>query len=203
MAATVLVPGALGQGRGGRGGGAGGAGAYRGPQAFAEVITSAAVKEDGIFTVYTQKDRATDAEHIYFAIPSDQLDKDFLWTSLIARTPFGDGYGGDQVGNHVVRWQRHDDTILLRMVDYRMVADPTLPIAAAVAASSNSAIVMAFPVEAWGANHEAVIDVTRLYDTEVEEFSPRSRLGARGFDASRSYIDGARAFPLNVEVEAT
>jgi len=199
-----LSVGLLAQGRGGRGGGgAGGGGGYRGPQPFDQVITSAATKEAGIFTVYSQKDRATDAEHLYFAIPADQLGKDFLWTSLIARTPFGDGYGGDQVGNHVVRWERHDDTILLRMVDYRMVADPALPIASAVAAADNSAIVMAFPIEALGASQEAVIDVTRLFDTEVEEFSPRNRLGARGFDATRSYIDGARAFPLNVEVEAT
>lgn len=204
LAWGALAPLGCAQGRGGRGGGgAGGGGGYRGPQAFDQVITASAQKQAGIFTVYTQKDRATDAEHLYFAIPTDQLDKDFLWTSLIARTPFGDGYGGDQVGNHVVRWTRHDDTILLRMYDYRMVADPSLPIAAAVAASDNSNIVMAFPIETWGANQEAVIDVTRLFDTEVEEFSPRSRLGARGFDASRSYFDSAQAFPLNLEVEAT
>ncbi|MGH9482585.1 MAG: zinc-dependent metalloprotease, partial [Terriglobales bacterium] len=190
-------------GRGGRGGGAAGGGGYHGPRPFNEVITAAANSETGIFTVYLQKDAATDAEHVYFAIPEKQLATDFLWTSLIARTPFGDGYGGDQVGNRVVRWERHDDTILLRLQDYRIVADPALPIASAVAASDNSNIVMAFPVEAWGANHEALIDVTRLYDTEVPEFSPRSRLGARGFDSARSYIDGARAFPLNIEVEAT
>ncbi|MGN6592762.1 MAG: zinc-dependent metalloprotease [Terriglobales bacterium] len=189
------------QGRGGRG--EAGAGASRAPKPFDQVITGAARKQTGIFTVYTQKDKVSDAEHLYFAIPTDQLDKDFLWTSLIARTPFGDGYGGDQVGDHVVRWVRHDDTILLREVDYRMVADPALPIASAVAASNNSNIVMAFPVAAWGPNHEAVIDVTRLYDTEVPEFSPRQRLRARGFDAARSFFDSARAFPENIEVEAT
>jgi hypothetical protein len=187
-----------------RGGQAAGRGAAnRGPRPFDQVITSAAKTQNGIFTIYREKDRATDAEHLYFSIPAAQLDKDFLWVSLIAKTAMGAGYGGDQADQHVVRWERHDDTILLRGINYGMVADPSLPIASAVAASNNSSIIMAFPVEAWGKNQEAVIDVTRLYSTEVQEFSPRSHLGARGFDASRSFIEGSQDFPLNIEIEAT
>lgn len=188
--------------RGGSGRGAG-ANQTHGPRPISEVIHADAQHQTGIFEVYLQKDAATDAQHVLFAIPADQLDRDFLWVSLIAKTPFGAGYGGDQADQYVVRWERHDDTILLRRADYRMVADPSLPIAGAVAASDNSAIIMAFPVEAWGNNHEAVIDATKLFDTEVPEFSPRQRLGARGFDASRSYLDGVRAFPENIEVTAT
>lgn len=186
--------------RGGRGGGAA---QNRGPRPVNEVIHADAQHQTGIFEVYLQKDPATDAQHVLFAIPADQLNRDMLWVSLIARTPFGAGYGGDQADQYVVRWEQHDDTIYLRKVDYRMVADPALPIARAVEAADNSAIIMAFPVAAWGNNHEAVIDATRLFDTEVPEFSARNRLGARGFDASRSYLDTVHAFPENIEVEAT
>src|SRR6185437_4472338 len=67
LSLVFLLPGAIAQGRGGRGGnGAGGGGGYRGPQPFDQVITAAATKESGIFTVYSQKDRATDAEHLFF-----------------------------------------------------------------------------------------------------------------------------------------
>lgn len=196
----LLVPSGFAQ-RGG--GGRGAAATHRGPRPIGEVILPAAEHQTGIFEIYQQKDPATDSLKVYFAIPTDKLGRDFLWVSLIAKTPFGAGYGGDQADQYVVRWEQHDDTILLRKVDYRMVADPALPVARAVAASDNSAIIMAFPVEAWGTNHEAVIDATRLFDTEVPEFSARTHLGARGFDASRSYIASVRAFPDNVEIEAS
>ncbi|MBK8316515.1 MAG: hypothetical protein IPL01_21845 [Acidobacteria bacterium] len=44
-----------------------------------------------------------------------------------------------------------------------------------------------------------MIEVTRLFTTEVTEFSARTRLRARGFDASRSYLDRAVSFPENIE----
>ena len=78
----------------------------------------------------------------------------------------------------------------------------SLPIATAVQAANNDSILMAFPIRAFGKNEAPVIDVTRLYATEVPEFSARRPLRARGFDASRSYIDRIRAFPENIEVEA-
>jgi hypothetical protein len=48
-----------------------------------------------------------------------------------------------------------------------------------------------------------VIDVTRLFTTEVTEFSARTRLRARGFDASRSFIEKTKSFPTNIEVEVS
>ena len=57
------------------------------------------------------------------------------------------------------------------------------------------AIIMAFNVEANGKDDSAVIDVTRLFTTEVTEFSARTRLRARGFDSSRSFIEKTKSFP--------
>jgi len=62
---------------------------------------------------------------------------------------------------------------------------------------------MAFNIEAFGKDDAPVIDVTRLFASEVPEFSARTRIGARGFDASRSFSKRAVALPQNVEVEAT
>ncbi len=184
---------------GGRGQGAGGRGAAAAtqePQPYDRVITSEAKTQHGVFDVHQIKDT------YFYEIPASELNKDFLWVSLIAKTTIGVGYGGQSDGNHVVRWERHGNTIFLRSVSYEIVADPSLPIATAVQAANNDSILMAFPIRAFGKNEAPVIDVTNLYVTEVPEFSPRTELRARGFDRTRSYIDRVRAFPENVEVEA-
>jgi len=68
-----------------------------------------------------------------------------------------------------------------------------------VLASNNPAVVAIFPIETYGPDSAAVIDVTRLYTTNVPEFA-----SSRGFiDERRSYIEKAVAFPENVEIEAT
>lgn len=61
---------------------------------------------------------------------------------------------------------------------------------------------MAFNVEAIGIDDAVVIDTTRLFTTDVPEFSGRTRVGARVFDASRSFVERAVSFPENIEVEA-
>src|SRR4029453_90019 len=58
-------------------------------------------------------------------------------------------------------------------------------------------------IEALGKDDAAVIEVTRLFTTDVPEFSGRTRVGARAFDATRSFVERAVSFPENVEVEAT
>ena len=62
---------------------------------------------------------------------------------------------------------------------------------------------MAFNIEALGKDDAPVIDVTRMFTTEVPEFSGRARVRSRTFDASRSFVERAVSFPDNIEVEAT
>jgi len=183
-------------GRGQAGAGRGGATPAQEPIAYDRVITADAKTQHGVFDVHQIKDT------YFYEIPTSQLNKDFLWVTLIAKTTLGVGYGGQDAGNHVVRWERHGNTVFLRSVSYEIVADDGLPIASAVQAANNDTILMAFPIRAFGKNDAPVIDVTRLYATEVLEFSARTALHARAFDPSRSYIDRVRAFPENIEVEA-
>jgi hypothetical protein len=164
---------------------------------YDKVITKEAKSQPGIFTVHLVKDK------YFFEIPVSELNKDFLWVSQIARTTFGVGYGGQALGNRVVRWERRDKRVFLRSVSYEIVADGKLPVSRAVQAANNDSILMAFNIEALGKDDAPVIDVTRLYTTEVPEFSARARLRARAFDAQRSYLERISAFPTNIEVEAT
>ena len=164
---------------------------------YDRVITKEAKSDEGIFTIHTVK------EKVYYEIPKSELGKEFLWVSQIARTTLGVGYGGQAAGNRVVKWERKGNRILLRNVSYEVVADPKLPVSRAVQAANNDTIIMAFNIEALGKDDSAVIDVSRLFTTEVTEFSARTRLRARGFDATRSFIEKTKSFPTNIEVEVS
>jgi len=167
------------------------------PKPYDRVITKEAKSDEGIFTVHTIK------EKIYYEIPKSELQKEFLWVSQIAKTTLGAGYGGQAAGNRVVKWERKGNRILLRNVLYDVVADPKLPVSRAVQAANNDTIIMAFNIEAFSKDDSAVIDVTRLFTTEVSEFSARTRLRARGFDTTRSFIEKTKSFPTNIEVEVS
>lgn len=167
------------------------------PRPYERVITKDAKSDEGIFTIHTIKDK------VYYEIPKSELGKEFLWVSQIAKTTLGVGYGGQAAGNRVVKWERKGNRMLLRNVAYDVVADPKLPVSRAVQAANNDTIIMAFNIEAIGKDDSAVIDVSRLFTTEVTEFSARTRLRARGFDASRSFIERTKSFPTNIEVEVS
>jgi hypothetical protein len=162
---------------------------------YDKVITKDAKSDVGVFTVHRLK------EKVYYEIPKSELGQEFLWVSQIARTTLGVGYGGQAAA--IVKWERHNNRVLLRSIVYDVVADTKLPIARAVQAANYDAILMAFNIEALGKDDAPVIDVTRLFTSEVTEFSARTRLRARGFDPSRSFIERVVSFPQNIEVEAT
>jgi hypothetical protein len=164
---------------------------------YDRVITKEAKSDEGLFTVHRIGDR------LYYEIPANQLNKEFLWVTQIARTTVGAGQGGQAVGNRVVKWERRGNRVLLRSVSYDIVADRRQPIAQAVEAANNETILMAFNIEALGKGDAPVIDVTRAFTTEVPEFSGRARVRSRAFDQQRSFVERAVSFPENIEVEAT
>jgi hypothetical protein len=166
------------------------------PKPYDRVITKDAKSDPGVFTVHRIKDK------VFYEIPASALGKEFLWVTQIARTTLGVGYGGQAAGRQVVRWERRGNRVLLRKVSYDVVADKTLPIAKAVAAANFDPIVMSFNVESLGKDDAVVIDVTRLFTTELPELSVRSRLRARAFDGSRAFVERTLSFPTNIEVQA-
>ncbi|MGB2752440.1 MAG: zinc-dependent metalloprotease [Pyrinomonadaceae bacterium] len=175
----------------------GGAGPSTDPQPYDKVITKDAKTKKGLFAVHQVKDK------YFYEIPKTELGKEFLWVTQIARTTLGVGYGGQSLGNRVVRWERNENKINLRSINYSVVADPNKPISEAVKASNNDSIIMTFNVAAWGPDESAVIDVTRLFGTDVFEFSARQRLNATALDATRSYIERVTPYPTNIEAESS
>jgi hypothetical protein len=185
-------------GRGARGGSQAGGGqaAEPSPQPYDQVVTAEAVSRTGMITVHRIGSK------LLFEIPVNQLGKDLLLVTEIAKTVLGSGYGGQAVGNRVLQWELRDDRVYLRTVSYGAVADPETPEYRAVLAANVNPIVAAFDVEAYGAGNAAVIDVSDLFLSPPQELGPGTRIPG-SVDASRSWIDSATPFPDNVNVYAT
>jgi hypothetical protein len=187
-----------GGGRGaGRGGGGGAAAAGEpNPIAYNRVVTSESRTRDGLYKVHRIGNRWL------FEIPRREMNKDILLVSEIARTTLGAGYGGQAVGNRVLRWERRDNRLLLRGRAYSVIAsDTTNPVRVAVEAANVDPIIQVFNIESYGPDSAAVIDVSRLFVNVPTELSPSSALGGGQLDANRSFIERMVSFPDNVNVE--
>lgn len=168
------------------------------PQPYDRVITKDAKTKEGIFKVHQVKDK------YFYEIPKSEFGKEFLWVTQIARTTLGVGFGGQALGRRVVRWEMNENRVFLRNVNFNVVAASDHPIAEAVSNANNDTILMSFPVAAWGPDNEsAVIDIGRLFTTDVLEFSARRRLNANTMDASRSFIERISPYPTNIEAQAS
>ena len=56
-------------------------------------------------------------------------------------------------------------------------------------------------MDAWGPDQRPVINVTSLFKSDVTEFSAKRLLGAGNMDTNRSFIEGVKSFPENINVE--
>ena len=189
-----------GGGQGGQGGGqAPGQGRASGPRPYAEVVTSTAKTTEGVFKVHRITDGSRD--QLLYEIPKAQLDKDFLWNTQLKKTTIGSGYGGQTVvGSRVIRWNLRGDKVLLQNISYALIADPSNP---NLLDANLPAIIRTFDVAAYSANGDPVIDVTGLFTSDTPEFSARGSVGGRGMDASRTFLEKASVYPLNINVEVT
>lgn len=171
------------------------------PRPYATVITHAAKTRVGMFKTHRVGGK------LYFEIPPKELGVDMLIVGRFARAPVATdsgssrstAYGGDEFGTRTIRWERSGDRVILRSPSFAIMADTALPIYQAVTAGSYAPIIAVFDVAAYGPDSAVVIDVTRLYTTDVPEFA-----AIHGkIDEKRSFIESAVSFPDNVEVEAT
>ncbi|TVP57853.1 MAG: DUF5117 domain-containing protein [Gemmatimonadales bacterium] len=153
---------------------------------YSEVITDDAVTQEGLFLTHEVDGK------LYFEIPPSEYDKDMM---IMTRVDEG-GWGSR--GNRNVRWERHDDRVELRTVDHSMVAHPDSAIYRAVHALTRGSIIASFDIETFGADSAAVIEVTRLYTTNIPEF-----IQVTGLQSDRTRINEVRTFPTNIDVLGT
>ncbi|MDX1617739.1 MAG: DUF5117 domain-containing protein, partial [Balneolaceae bacterium] len=172
-------------------------------KAYTDVITDEAVSDEGLFTAHKVGDT------YYFEIPDSLLGREMLLVSRISGTTQNLSFGGAGMkarSQQVVRWQKKEDKILLRHVSYESVADPDQPVYRSVRNNNFEPVVFSFDIETVGPDSATrVIDVTKLYTTDVALISGLSEGQRRAFevrrlDTDRSLIDSVRSYPRNIEV---
>jgi hypothetical protein len=167
------------------------------PKPYGQVITKEAITDSGVFLVHRI------GEKLFYEIPRAQLDKEFLLVIDYAGTPEGTRYGGEELDSRVVRWERMGNRVLLRGKSYDIVADSSTTVSRAVRLSTIEPVLMSFDVAAFSPkDSNLVIEVTRLFTTDVPEFNTRRVFRLRRLDPARSLVESARSFPTNIEVRA-
>ena len=167
-------------------------------QDYSEAVPASAETQAGLFTVHRI------GAQLLFEIPDEVLGRDMIIMSRFAKAQQGlSNAGANMAGNITVRWERHDDRILVRAVSYQNVAEEDSPVALAVQNSSFPPILHSLPIQARGEG-TSVIDVTDLYLGDTPTFSlpssRRSQFSVHSYDRDRSWLEWARTFPVNVEV---
>src|SRR6187431_2197808 len=140
-----------------RSAGPGGQRPAAGVRPYKEIITDKAVSKNGFFKVHKVEDK------YYFEIPNDLLWRDILVVNRLSQTQAGTGYGGDQIGQNVVRFDRGpNNRIFLRTISYAVYAkDSTSPMFSSVANSNLQPISFSFDIKAFGKDSAtSVIEIT-------------------------------------------
>jgi len=220
MMVTGLLPAAIAQQRPGNpspsGGNAAGAAGQRPgggaaatkqePKPYKEVITEKAISHPGLFTVHKVEDKW------YFEIPDSIFGRDILVSTRYDRTSPGGNYGGEQVSQESIRWEKGPaHTVFLNvMTIVNVAADSSQPIALAVRNSNMNPIAAAFDVRAYGKSADSssgtvVIEVTDFFkgDNQPVSLTPaiKRRFNLMGLSPERSYVESIHTYPINTEIK--
>ena len=168
---------------------------------YSQVITKEAKTNKGLFDVHFQDNK------YFFEIPDSLLNREMLMVTRIAKTATGIGFGGGKQNEQVLRWERKNDRINLRVVSYSNYAADSLPIHEAVVNSNFEPVLFSFDIKAFKKDSLAnnlIIDATDLFTKDVKAIgfqdSRRKQYQVKGLDGSRSYIDTIKSFPKNIEI---
>jgi len=169
----------------------------QGLKKYSSLITKDAVSDKGLFDVHKIKDK------YYFEINDSLIGREMLMVTRIAKTAAGIGFGGGKQNTQVLRWQKKDSKILLRVVSHNVVANDSLPVSEAVVNSNFEPILHSFKTLSYGKN-SSVIDVTKLFTDDVKPLGfPQSRRKSykiSSLDSKRSFIESIKSYPINIEV---
>ena len=168
-------------------------------QPYNKVVTKDAKTDEGLFKVHN-----IDGKYLY-EIPDSLLGREMLVVTRIARnTSNNRNFGGQKANTQVLRWQKKDKQIVVRVVSHSIVANEDLPVHEAVVNSNFEPVLYTFPIKAFNDDKTAtVIDVTELYSTDVKAFGLpkylRTSYKISRLDTKKSFIESVKSYPLNIE----
>lgn len=169
-------------------------------------------KMDGLFPLYVKEE---DGEKtIYMEIKRSQLDK---WTMLQATASSGTSSQvvmGDPIADLLFQFREvQPGRITVVVPNYRIIADPELPIANTIANSFAPSYLDTFDIAAKQADRDSVlIDVSDFFKGDVAGIEARFQGGGGGLfgggasyslDRDNTFVNQVKNFPLNTVVRST
>jgi len=174
-------------------------------KSYKEIVKKNTLTDKGLFTTHRNDDK------LYYEIPFALLNKDLLLVSRIAKLPdnYGGGYvnAGSKLNEQVVRWERRNKNIDVKVISFENESDEESPIYKSVAANNFFPILFSTKIVAFNDDSTSLlVEVGDLFQKEVSALngmpgSFRKRYGVKKFDKSRSYIESVKSYPENIEVK--
>ena len=175
---------------------------------FSDVVRGA-VHRPGLFDTYEK------AENLYLVIPKDQIGREFLLVYEIAQGIGAAGlYGGtmlDIFEGHLVALERHGDRVFLVERPHRFTAVRNPSAQQAVALTFGSSVLEQAKIESIRDDSALVINTYDWWVSDLSGVGLRVRFavsttpgrpGTAAFEKPRSYLEGVKGFPQNVNVRA-
>ncbi|MDC6480712.1 zinc-dependent metalloprotease [Flavobacteriaceae bacterium] len=165
---------------------------------YKDIITKEAITDNGLFDIHKVK------EKYYYEINDTLFGREMLMVTRIAKTASGLGFGGGKQNTQVLRWQKKDNKILLRVVSHNVVASDSLPVNEAVLNSNFEPILYSFKIESKGIDSTStLIEVTKLFSEDVKPlgFPQTRRKGYKisSLNSKKSFIESIKSYPENIE----
>lgn len=170
---------------------------------YDQVITKEAKTDTGLFDVHVVEDKH------YYEIPDSLFNREMLMVSRISKTASKIGFGGGKINTQVLRWEKRDKKVLLRVVSHDVVAADSLPVNEAVVNSNFEPVLFAFDIKAFKKDSlspdaaATVIEVDAMLNEDTKALGMpefyRKRYKVSRLDDSRSFIESIKSYPLNVE----
>ncbi|RYG05489.1 MAG: DUF5117 domain-containing protein, partial [Chitinophagaceae bacterium] len=171
---------------------------------YSEIITNKAKSKKGLFNTHKVDDKW------YFEIPDSVLNREMLVVTRLAKVPAGvkvgnQQYGGEQLNEQVWQWERRGKQVFIRVPSYSIKADKGTDMYESVKNSNLSSILASFDIKAYNKDTTGiVIDVTDFYNGDIMAIGAtdalRKAYKTTAYDATRSYLDTIKTFPINIEV---
>ena len=158
---------------------------------------------EGLFSVaHNEKDW-------YLEIPDTLLGRRILAVTRFTANTMGAGeYGGEEVNDAMLYWEKAPNGNLLLRVDVVSVEAPEADaIAQAVRVSSENPIVASFKPEKEASAGTTRIKANSLFEGDLQVFSlnaaTKKQYNLGGIKADASFIGSMRTYPINTEVTVT
>jgi len=167
---------------------------------YSKVVTADAITDEGLFKVHFVD------EAYLFEIPDSLLERELLMVTRIAKNTLNEqSFGGQKTNTQVLRWQKKDKQILLRVVSHNIGANQELPVYEAVVNSNFEPVLYTFPIKAFNNDKTStVIDVTELFTTDIKPLGLpeyiRKQYKITKLEPKNSFIESVKSYPLNIEM---